>query len=385
MLFQMGAMQMQTFIRGFLVYELTESPTLLGVVASAMSIPIVTFGLFGGVLADRLDKRRLIQVAQVLSLVIALALAVSISIGAITWVHLLLASVAQGFAIAIMMPTRQAVIPQLVPKEQLTNAIALNAMGMSIVMMITPAMGGVLVGVIGVEGVYYLMTGMYGCAIVLTVFLPKLDKPVDSDGRGMFRDLIDGLRYVRGDRRIRLLLMLAFATVLFSEPLRSILPVFAKDVFGVGSRGLGIMLSMMGGGSLIGAFAIASGGKVEGQGLRLLLTSLFSGSMFIGFGLVSSFAPAFWLGGVFLVIIGATMPIRMTLNNSLVLGYADPRYRGRVMGLFFMSFGLVPAAMLPLGLLTDAIGAPMAVTAMAGCMIVLVGTLFAVSPVLRRS
>ncbi len=383
MLFQIGGQQMQVFTRGYLTFELTGSATLLGVVTGAMSLPIVTLGLFGGVLADRLDKRRMIQVAQGLSFFITLGLAVVITAGLVTWVHLLLASLAQGVAVAFMMPTRQAIIPQLVPREQLTNAVALNTMGMSILWTVAPAVAGGLVGVIDVQGVYYLTAGLHLCAIGFTGLLPTLPK-VASAGRGLVQDLADGIRYIRVTPLIRLLLMLTFATTLFSEPLRSMLPVFAKDVFEVDSVGLGIMLSVMGAGGVIGSIAIAGVSRAEGRGRRVLQASLISGGVLLGFSLVSSFVPIFWLAVALLAVFGATQPVRRILSNSLVLENADPQYRGRVMSLFFLLFGMTPAAVLPLGVLTDAIGAPWAFTAMAAAMIGSVTAFSVASPVLRR-
>ena len=325
----------------------------------------------------------MIQAAQAASLVITLSLGLIIASGAVTWVHLLIASIAQGVAIAFMMPTRQAMIPQLVPRALLTNAVALNAMSQSLLWMLAPAVAGVLVGVIGVEGVYYLMAGLHVGAIGFIGRLPKLERGTDA-GRSLLQDLAQGVRYIRATPQIRLLLMLTFATTLFNEPLRSMLPVFAKDVFDVDSGGLGTMLSVMGVGSVIGSVAIASASKAEGRGRRLLLVSLLSGGVLLGFSLASSYVPVFWLGVAFLAAIGAAQPLRRILSNSLVLENADPQFRGRVMSLFFLLFGLTPAAMLPLGILTDAIGAPMAFTAMAGVMLALVTALFVFSPVLRR-
>ena len=382
MLLQGGGQQMAVFTRGYLVFELTGSATLLGIVAGAMSLPIVTLGAFAGVLADRMDKRRMMQMAQALSLVSALGLGLAMTMGVMTWVYLLIAALAQGVVIAFLMPTRQAVIPQLVPKEYLTNAVALSSMGMSITWMVAPALAGGLIGVIGAEGVFYVMAGMHVCVIVLTGFLPPLGNA--NEARGSFlQDLADGFRYVRSMPEIRLLLLLAFSATLFSEPLRSILPVFAKEIFDVGSGGLGIMLSTMGAGGVVGAVVIAGASKAERRGIRLILAGLLTGTMLLGFSLVSSLAPVFWLGIGFLAVIGTTQPVRMTLNNSLMLDYADPKFRGRVISILFLGMGLVPAAAIPLGILTDAFGAPLALAAMAGCMITLVGTLFVSSRVLR--
>ena len=333
MLLQLGALQMGTLTRGFLVYELTDSSTLLGIVGGVGTIPILSLGLIAGVLADRLDKRRIIQASQVLALVIALALGILVTTGMITWVHLLIASVGQGVVMTFSMPARQAIIPQIVEAERLTNAVALNSMGFAIVSVAGPGLAGVLIAVIGVEGVYYLMAGMYGVAILLTQVLPRLQN-ASAERRTLLEELVDGLRYVRATRQVVMVLVLAFATFLFVHPLRSILPVFAKDVFGVGSGGLGAMISAIGIGSLIGALAVAGSGKARRRGLRLLLVSLLSGSVLLGFSLMSSFAPGFWLALGFLFVLGASVPTRMVLVHTLLLEYTAPQFRGRVMSLF---------------------------------------------------
>ena len=384
MLFQMSGQQMAVFTRGYLVFELTGSATLLGVVSGAMTVPIVTLGLFGGVLADRLDKGRMIQAAQVLTFVIALGTGLVIATGALHWVHLLIASLGHGVVIAFLMATRQAIIPQLVPKDRLTNAIALNSMGMSTATVAAPALAGVLIGVIGAQGVHYVMAGMHGGAIVLTQLLPRLQNAGQDGRRSLLEELVDGLRYVRATRQILLLMALSFSTFLFIAPLKSILPVFAKDVFGLGAGGLGVMIAAMGVGSLLGAFAIAGASKAQGRGLRALLVSVLSGIVLLGFSLTSSLTPAVWIGLGFLTAVGATMPMRMILINSLLLENTAPEFQGRMMSILFLGMGLAPAVVIPLGVLTDAIGAPAALTVMAACMLTLVGILFVASPVLRR-
>ncbi len=310
MLFQLGALQMGTLARGFLVFELTGSSTLLGIVVGVGTVPMLALGLFAGVLVDRLDKRRIIQAAQLLSLVIALAIGISVATGVVTWAYLLIASVGQGVAMAFSMPARQAIIPQIVEAERLTNAVALNSMGFAIVSVVGPGLGGVLIGVIGIEGVYYLMAGMYAGAIGLTQLLPRLPKAVQGERRTLFEDLVDGLKYVRAKRQVLLLLFVAFATFLFVQPLRAILPVFAKDVFDVGSGGLGAMTSAIGIGSLVGAIGSARSGKAQRRGHLLMLFSLLSGALLLGFSLMSSFAPGFLLGLGFLTALGATVPLR---------------------------------------------------------------------------
>jgi MFS family permease len=149
MLLLMGAMQMQMVVRGYYTYFLTDSPVKLGLVTAGFALPMLILSLFGGALADRLERKQIIQFGQLGAGLIAVFVAVSITIDNITWVHLLVASMLQGAVFSFMMPARQAIIPQLVGQELLTNAMALNAMGMSVTTLLAPAIAGTLYALLG--------------------------------------------------------------------------------------------------------------------------------------------------------------------------------------------------------------------------------------------
>ena len=154
-LLQMGGMQMLLLTGGYYIYELTGSASLLGIAIASAAIPAVSLALLGGVFADRFEKKRVIQAGQGVSLLVALFVAVSISTGTITWMHLVAASFVQGSAMPLMMPARQAIIPQLVGMNRLQNAIALNSMVMSLSFMAAPTLAGILIAAVGIEAVYY--------------------------------------------------------------------------------------------------------------------------------------------------------------------------------------------------------------------------------------
>ena len=158
MLVMMGAMQMQMLARGYLVYELTnQNAAILGLVNAATALPILVLALFGGAIADRMERKRIVQLGQSGAAILALFIAISISLGYITWWHLLVTSVVHGSLMAMLMPARQSMIPQLVGKEMLGNAMALNAAGMSMSTMLAPAVAGGLYALIGPAGVYYVL------------------------------------------------------------------------------------------------------------------------------------------------------------------------------------------------------------------------------------
>ncbi len=383
-LLQMGAMQMLMLTGGFYVYELTGSESLLGLVVASTAVPAVTLALFGGVVADRMDKKRVIQACQVVSMAVALFVAASITTGTITWIHLLAASAMQGAVMPLMMPARQALTPQLVGMERLTNAIALNAMVMSLTTMAVPVLAGRLIADIGVESVYYVIAGMYLLAVLFTTRLPKVEVPPRGRQTTVLGDIRDGFSYVLDNRVILVLLILSFSTMIFAMPIRFILPIFAKDVFLVEADGLGTLMSAMGLGALGGTLVIAFIGKVSRRGFALAASGILSGLVLLSFAATSHFAPAFTTGLAILVVVGVIQAARMTLTSSLMMEYTTQEYRGRVMSIFGLNMGLMPAGVLPVTLVAERHGAPMALGIMAGFLIFVAIVILIASPRLRQ-
>ena len=383
-LLQMGAMQMLMLTGGYYVYELTGSQSLLGLVVASSALPAVTLSLFGGVVADRLEKKRVIQVGQVVSLAVAIFVAVSITTGTITWMHLLAASFMQGSVMPLMMPARQALIPQLVGMERLTNAVALNSMVMSLTTMAAPALAGRLIADLGVESVYYVIAGMYVLAVLFTGLLPKVVTPPRGRRTTVLGDIRDGFKYVLDNRVILVLLVLSFSTMIFAMPIRFILPIFAKDVFMVEADGLGTLLSAMGVGALGGTLVIAFIGKVSRRGLALAASGILSGLVLLSFAATSHLAPVFTTGLAILVVVGVIQAARMTLTSSLMMEYTGQEYRGRVMSIFGLNMGLMPAGVLPITLVAERLGAPLALGIMAGILIVVAIVILIASPRLRQ-
>ena len=383
-LLQMGGMQMMMMTGGFYVYELTGIASLLGVVIAAAAIPAVSLALFGGVFADRLEKKRIIQAGQVVSLIAALFIGVSITTGTITWMHLLAASFVQGCVMPMIMPARQAIVPQLVGINRLQNAIALNSMVMSLTTMVAPTAAGGLIATLGIEVVYYVIAGMFVAAMFFTGLLPKLERASGGRNASIMKDMKDGLRYAASNRAILLLLSLSFATIIFAMPIRFILPVFAADDFGVDSFGLGTMLGAIGLGSLFGTLVIAFLGKFARRGFALLVSGIASGCILLGFSALSYLAPVFLGALAILALVGVVQAARMTLTNSLMMENADQEYRGRVMSLFSLNMGLMPAGVLPITMIADNLGAPISLGIMAVLLILVATTILLASPLLRR-
>ncbi len=252
---------------------------------------------------------------------------------------------------------RQAIIPQTVSRELLLNASALNSMAMSIMTMIGPAIGGIVIALFGVESLFYAITALHLGAVVMMMPLSKYRTALMKKRPPILVEIVNGLRYVRTNTVIMLLLLLGFAQMTMMVPIRFVMPVFAKDVFGVGPEGLGVLMASMGIGSLLGALVVASLGKVERRGFILGLTGVASGLLILLFAITSELVALFGLALGLLFVTGLIQSGRMAMQSSLTLEYVDPEYRGRVMSLSSMSWSLMPVAVLPLTVLMDRLGA----------------------------
>ena len=364
MLAMMGATQIGMFTVGFLVYELTSSPFLLGLMEAGAAVPMLTLGLFSGAIADRVDRKLVIQVGQVGVLIVALFVAISIVTGVVTWVHLLAAMVLEGAAFSIMMPARLAIVPQLVGPRRVTNALALNAAAMSATTLVAPAVAGTLYAIIGPGRVYFVMAGMYVVALLLTAIIPKIVEESTTPKTSMLSDIKVGLAYVRRRQMVMVLLIMGLVTTLLAFPFRILVPVFVVDVYGRGPESMGLMLAMMGLGSLLGALFVASIGK----GRRGLI--LIGGSFLTGVALMlTATIPIYFAAVCIMVLLGLGDAGRRTLNQALIMEDAEDAYRGRVMSLFMMNFGLMPLSILPAGITTEYLGGQWTIGIMAGMLL----------------
>ena len=369
MLFLMGAMQMQMIARGYLTYELTGSPALLGVVSAGFALPMLLLSLFGGAFADRLERKRIIQLGQVGAALIALFVGVSVSTETVTWYHLLAASMLQGAVFSFLMPARQAIIPQLVGQERLGNAMALNAMGMSATTLVAPAVAGVLYGniygyvPIGPDGVYYIITAMCVMATLLTGRLPKLTG--GGTGRsGVLSDIRAGLSYIRRSPLVMALLVIGLTSTVLAMPFRFLMPIFIVDIYGLGPESMGLMVSIMGLGSLGGSLFIAALGNWR-RGRLLILSAFMSGIALMLVAVLPFYQVALGL----MVLLGLGDAGRRTLNQSLIMEVSEDQYRGRVMSVFMTNFALIPLGVLPAGIAAEFLGGQLTVGILAGLLI----------------
>jgi MFS family permease len=347
MMLLMAAVNIQMLARGYLTWELTKSPIAVVVVGAGFAPPILLLSLYGGAAADRYSRKRIIQFGQLGMLVITLAVAISIVNDWITVYHLAAASVAQGTIWAFLMPARQAIIGELVDREHLTNAVALNSSGMSLTTIAAPGIGGLIYGFAGPGATYFTMAGLTIAAFILTNWVPSVT-PVANAKRRMWSDIKEGLVYTKHNRTVLVLLLVALSTALLAMPFRSLLPIQIEEVFKLKVEALGLLLSAMGIGALAGSLAIASLSTTSRRGWVLLITSMLSGIAILAAAATTSYAVAVGI----MVLLGVGDSGRRALNSSLIMEQTADEFRGRVMGVYMMNFGLIPLGAIPLGFIT---------------------------------
>ena len=264
--------QMQSIAQGYLVYEMTRSAKILGLVSGMAAVPVLCLALIGGAFADRVPPKRLIQLGQMCSMGLALFVAFSIITESVTWVHLAAAALMQGVAWSFMGPARQAMLPHLLPRNRIANGIALISAGMSAPALVAPAAAGLLYAVVGPEGVYVVVAGLGLIAVALSTSIRADTKPEGGPRGSVASDIAQGVSYIWNKEVVRLLLLIGFGFVFFSAPLQSLLPVLIVEVYQLESEALGLLVSMSGVGALVGTVIIA--GLREGR----------RGKLFVGAG-----------------------------------------------------------------------------------------------------
>ena len=387
---QFSAMQMQMFVRGFLVFELTGSFAALGTVSLANAIPGLLLSLVGGVVADRLPKRVILQAGQVANMIMAGGITYLLFVNQLRFEHLLLAAVVQGISNALTMPSRQSMVPELVGPARLMNAVALNTAGMNLTRLVAPALGGLIVAWTSATGVYTFMTLSYLFAVVTLMKVPARPPFVGTrmrrggggaakGPRGSMRDLKEGLTYIGRTPVIRTLLFVNFLIVLVSMPYMMMLPGFAKEVLDADASRLGVLMSITGVGSLAGSLVIASlPSRHRG---RLLL----GGSLLLGVALlVFSASTFYWFSAAVMIVIGVGQASRMSLSNVLIQSYVHDDYRGRVMSIYMMEFSLTMFGVFLVGILAGIFGVQVVIGGTAVALIALVAIFFLFVPSIRN-
>jgi MFS family permease len=357
MLGQVAAMSMQQVVSSLLIYDLTNSSVILGTLSFANAIPMLICSLFGGLVADRLEKKWILLAGQAAFALVSLSIAIALITGFLSaentgsWHLLIVSSALQGGVMGLMMPSRQAIIPQIVSQDKLMNAISLNTMGMNTIQLFGPALAGFMVETFDFQAVYFVMTAMYLSSVVFFLLLPKTGTS-NIHRTPILSGIKDGLKYVLHDRVILYVLLMSFVIVLLSTPYNSMLPVFVDDKhLNVGPEGMGLLLSVSGIGALLASLALTAIPHKK-RGIVLILSGLALGFVLIAF----SFSKWWSLSLILVGLIGLGQSVRMTVSNILLQEYVQNEYVGRVMSLYLMQFGFTSLSAFAAGVMTESIG-----------------------------
>jgi MFS family permease len=347
---------LQIVASGWLVLELTNSPAALGLNAAFQAVPILALSLVGGVIADRIDRYRLMVWAQVVQIVPDVVLAVLVGTGQARVEYVFAYSLITATINGLATPGRQALVPRLVPGEALVSAIALNSILWQGAAVVGPAVAGLVLAAWGIAGNFYLnaASDVVSLVTLLLIRLPPL-RP-EHAGQSAWQHLLEGTRYTWRDRRVRFVLLVAAALSLLGRPYTQIMPVFARDVFDVGPEGLGLLLTMPAVGT-IGAAILLSVAAPRATMRWLLISGVALGVSLTLFGV----STAFWPALAALVVVGGASSVSATLANTLLQQVVDERVRGRVMSFFMAAtWGSWRLGALPAGLVAQVWGAPLA-------------------------
>ncbi|MCX5665857.1 MAG: MFS transporter [Candidatus Omnitrophica bacterium] len=352
---------MQQMAIGWLIYRLTKSPFMLGFVGFLGNIPTFIFTPFAGVLADRMNRHRMLVITQALEMVQALILAALIMTGKVEVWHIFALTIFLGIVVSFDSPARHAFLVEIVGKrEDLGNAIALNSLVFNAARLIGPSIAGILVALFG-EGICFLFNGLSYIAVIAALLgMHITHRVIVNQDKHIMRGLKEGVNYAFGNKLIRSILLLTGLVSMMGMSYVVLMPVFAKDVVHGGANTLGLLMGSTGLGALIGAFFLASREGTKGlNGIVFLTTNIF------GVGLVAfSFSRVLWLSMLTLLFIGFGMMVQMSANNTIIQAIVHDDKRGRVMSLFMVAFmGMVPFGCLIAGALANRFGAPNAIMA----------------------
>jgi MFS family permease len=360
---------MQMVAQGYLVYQLTDSPLMLGLVGFVRAVPVFTFSLFAGVVADRVDRRKLLIVTQTLAGIFALALGLLTSMGVITvWMIMVLAFVSAAVA-AFDNPTRQALVPDIVGKEYVANAVALQSAAFNGTGILGPSLAGLALGFIGIAACFYINAISF-LAVIIALFMMSSVPNRVMRKQTMFQNLREGFGYVRSNRTVAALLLLIALVGLLGRPYTQLMPAVQQDVLHVGATGLGLLMAFSSIGALIGALAIASLSDFKYRGLMLMGSIAVFGVALVSFSLSRSFPLSLGL----LVLVGGGATMSMSTTNTLIQSNVPGEFRGRIISMYTMiAMGMMPLGSMLLGAIADFIGVPVTLLGGGvGCLVALV-------------
>ena len=338
--------------QGWLVYQLTHSEFQLGLVAFCNGMGMVMGSPVGGALADRFQRRKVISFSQTMLAAIALTLAFLVMTGHIQIWNMYLTALGSGILFGINGPSRQSLVHDMVSPQHLSNAIALNTVTMNSMRVIGPSIGGAMIGTVGIQGTFFMQAGGYVTALVMLFFM-RSNNTSTAAGTPFFSSIVAGTKYVRRQPVIATLLAMAVFSALLGMVYQPLMPAYVGKVLHSNEGSLlGWILTCGGVGGLFGAFGVALLGEFRWKGRLLLGVVICTGLLQALLGGVSALPVVFFT----VAGLGFTGAITLTMNNTLLQTMVDDEYRGRVMSLYFISFGIQPIGALVAGRIAESWG-----------------------------
>ena len=346
----------QAVAQSWLVLTLTGSALFLGLDAFLGQLPIMLFSLIGGVVADRRDRRSLLLISQCVQMASAFALAGLVFADVVRIWHILCLSFISGCAQAFGGPAYQSLVPSLVQKKDLTNAIALNSIQFNLASVIGPMLAGIALATLGTVACFTL-NGLSFLAVIVALLSLRVVHTAPTTSQPLLRELRGGISYVWNELTLSALTTLAFATTFLGMSLRTLLPLFAKDVFHGGVREYSQMMVFVGAGAVAGALVVAALGRLKRMGRTALIVQVVYGVLILGFAA----SRTVWLSDALLFLAGSALMVVFSSVTSLVQLIVPNEMRGRVMSIYMLAFrGGMPLGALASGYVATLSSAPIA-------------------------
>jgi MFS family permease len=375
---------MQMVVRPLLAYRITLSGAILGSLSLAHAIPMLIISLFGGAIADRVQKKNILVVGQLGSAVVSLGIAFALTLGYLSperpnsWWLLVASAMLQGVIMGFMMPSRSAIIYEIVGPERVMNAISLNNLGMNTFRLMGPALAGFVVDAIDFNAAYFIMTGMFVIGTTFAVFLPRTSVITVSRSSAL-TDILEGVRYIRHDKTIFIILVFSLLGIILGQPFMLLMPMITEDILKVGATGLGLLMMVSGLGAILGSLFLASISSRK-RGVMFILTSVLFGLALVGF----SFSHWWYPSLVLIAFVGLGQAGQHTLSITLTQTYVEANYRGRVISFLMMGIGMASLGTFIAGILAEAVGVQWSIGGFSIALALMSILVLLFSPLLRK-
>ncbi len=366
--------------RGLLTWNLTKSEFQLGLVSLAMGLAMFLAAPIGGVLSDRFDRRKVIMVSQACLMANAMATALLVALDAITLSELYVLSFTNGALFAMNGPSRQAIIFEIVGKRDLANAIALNSVVMNSMRVIGPAVGGAMVATVGIEGTFFIQAGGYVISLGSVVFMRYSSVGRKKETGSFMGNLVDGLRYIRRTEIVGALLVISVIGSLMGMSFLPLMPAYVDHVLHLSDSAFGYLMACVGAGAMFGSIFVAATGGTSGKGVLLLGVVIGTGALLLALGGL----PFVAVVALALAGLGLCNAITLAMCNTLLQMNLQDEYRGRVMSIYFLTFGLSSFGSLALGSVAEAIGLRISLVGLGALVLALILLVSVRSPKVRQ-